>query len=312
MLAGGQIAFTSVKLDNDVNVDVGASVTILARGAIAIAADSQTTASTDSYTVAGGAGAGADSNNTFDNYPARHAHRQLRQHAQRGVTIRGGSKLTGATVDIVAQVSWLDVLAKARAEAYAVFVASAFADAHLDVFSDVFVKVLEGTATNRTTITGTRGVDIEARHVGGADAIKVKRDVYVIAVAIVWPQEGRLRGSDSLTEKVDVDKGLVVVGARTDVAGTPVTVTAATEHVQRRGPPASATATASFLRGTAAPTAAWRSDIPYYVVGATADSFKLSRTYGGDPITMTGAGTAVTVQLDRLSRRGPPPGSTSR
>ncbi len=65
------------------------------------------------------------------------------------------------------------------------------------------MKVLDDDST-RTTITGLRGVDAEARHTGPPS---VTRDVDVLAVALIFPQEGHLRGTDSLTDVVNADAG---------------------------------------------------------------------------------------------------------
>ena len=139
------------------------------------------------------------------------------------MTIGGGVQITGRTVDLSAGVSWLDLDAEAIATAYSpIFfgVASAFGDAHIDVYSNAFVKVMNGTV--RTTITGTQGVDIETRHAG---SLTITRFTDILAVALIFPQEGRARGTDSLTNLVDVDKqALVIVGARTDDPGVGVTI----------------------------------------------------------------------------------------
>ena len=162
----GKIAYTQATVDNDVNVAVGANAKLTARGAVVINADSQTTARTrsDTYTVA--LGAGADSDNTNSSTRGVRIGSED-DSAERGVTIGGGAQITGRTVDLSAGVSWLDLDAEAIATAYSpIFfgVASAFGDAHIDVYSDAFVNVMNGTV--RTTITGTQGVDIETRHTG--------------------------------------------------------------------------------------------------------------------------------------------------
>ena len=294
-LAGGKIGYTHAAVDNDVNVVVGTGVSIVALGAVAIAVDSKTTASTDSYTIAGGAGAGADADNTNSST------RGVRigtsgDTAQRGITIGGGAQISGNTVDILASVSLLDVSAKALAWAFAVFVASAFSDAYVDVYSDAFVKV-ENATSARTTITGARGVDVEARHRGD---LTIKRNADSIAVAIIFPQENHVRGTDSLVDTVNVARGaLVVVGARANDPGVAVTVNASTNKLTAAGHGledgdrvvVSATTVPGGL------TAAKR----YYVVGATASDFQLSTTYGGTPIDLTSAGAGVKVVLDRLA-----------
>jgi Ca2+-binding RTX toxin-like protein len=77
------------------------------------------------------------------------------------------------------------------------------------------VKILNG-ASSTTTITGFRGVDIEARHTGILD---VQRTVWNVAAAIIFPQEGISRGRDELNDVIDADKGaLVIAGARAGVS----------------------------------------------------------------------------------------------
>ena len=294
----GKVAFTQAEVDNDVNVSIASDASIRARGAIGINADSQTTASTSSETYTVALGAGADSDNTNGST------RGVRigssgDKAERGVTIEGGVQIDGRTVDLLAQVSLLDLDAKAHATAYSpIFfgVASAFADAYIDIYSDVFVKVENGDT--RTTITGLRGVDAEARHTG---PLSVTRNVDVLAVALIFPQEGHLRGTDSLTDVVNADDGvLVVVGARTDDPGTSVIVNvttnklAATGHGLENGD--RVYVLASTVPGGLSPAT------PYYIVGAAANDFQLSQTYGGAAIDLTSAGSAVRVVLDRLAR----------
>ena len=298
----GKIAYTHVDIDNDVNVDVGANANLTARGDVVLNADSQTTAETISDTYVVAVGAGADSDNTNSST------RGIRigtaaDTAERGVTIAGGVQITGATVDLLAQVSWLNLLARADATSYSpVFfgVTTAFADAYIDVYSNVFVNVFNGTT--RTTITGTAGVDIEARHTGG---LMIDRDTDVLSVSLIPPQEGRARGTDQLDNTVDVDRGvLVVVGART-VTDRNTSVAVATDFITVANHgfvdgdrvKLGGAMTQRILGVLVVPVAL---DVPYYVVEATANTFKLSQTYGGAPIDFATA-SAVTIRRDRLA-----------
>ncbi|MEO6651293.1 MAG: hypothetical protein ABIP17_01380, partial [Ilumatobacteraceae bacterium] len=141
----------------------------------------------------------------------------LTDPSERTVRVGGGAQITGRTVDIDARVSKLDLYATAWATAYSpIFfgVASAFADAMIGINSLTQVQISNGGAGTR--ITGIQGVDIQARHEapGGAE-LNIVRNVYVLAVALIFPQEGHLRGTDALVNVVDVDRGvLVVAGAR--------------------------------------------------------------------------------------------------
>ena len=119
-------------------------------------------------------------------------------------------------MDIDARVSRADFESKVKAGAFGIANANAFADANVTVYSDAIVKILNG-ASSTTTITGFRGVDIEARHSGNLD---VNRDVFNLAVAIIFPQEGYSRGRDEMNDVIDADKGaLIVAGARADTPG---------------------------------------------------------------------------------------------
>ena len=195
---------------------------------MAVRVDSKTTASTNSETYSVAFGAGADSDNTNpDTRGVRIG--SSADKADRTVTIGAGAQVKGRTVDLDALVSRVDLSAKAHATAYSpIFlgVASAFADAYIDVYSNAAVKVSNG-ATQRTTITGVQGVDVQAHHSG---TLAVTRDVDVLAVALIFPQEGHLRGTDSIVAEVNVDKGvLVTAGAR--VAGGGLTASPTGLHV---------------------------------------------------------------------------------
>ena len=295
----GKIAYTQATVDNDVNVVVGADAKLTARGAIVINADSQTTARTrsDTYTVA--LGAGADSDNTNGSTRGVRIGSDA-DNAERGVTIGGGVQITGRTVDLSAGVSWLDLDAEAIATAYSpIFfgVASAFGDAHIDVYSKAFVQVMNGTV--RTTITGTQGVDVETRHAG---SLTITRFTDILAVALIFPQEGRARGTDSLTNLVDVDKqALVIVGARTDDPGVGVTIGVGTDTLTAAGH-GFENGDRVVIRAATVPSGLALST-PYYVVNAAETTFKLSRTYGGTAVDVTAAGSDVKVVLDRMQPR---------
>ncbi len=209
-------ARTRAELDNDTNIDIGSDASLVAGGAVRLHIDSGTTANTSAEAWVGGlisATAFAD----HDSFDDRGVHiGSSGDHAERKITIGGGAQITGNTVDIDAKVSRADFESKVKAGAFGILNANAFSDANVTVYSDAIVKILNG-ASSTTTITGFRGVDIEARHTGNLD---INRDVFNLAVAIIFPQEGCSRGRDEMNDVVDADKGaLIVAGARADVTG---------------------------------------------------------------------------------------------
>ena len=301
-LFSGKIAFTSAKVTNDVNVEIEENASIVAGGAIAIGVDSQTTMSTHSETYSVALGAGADSDNTNKDDQGNDTLRGVRlgksdDHAQRGVTVEAGAQIKGLTVGLVAQVSRLNVKVEAFATAYSpilIGVASAFSDAYLDAFSDTFVHVVGGTP--KTTITGLRGVDIEARHTGD---ITITRHAQDLAVAIIFPQEGHTRGTDALSNLTLLDKSaLVVAGPRSAVPATAVTIDTstneltATGHGFKNGDRVTVYAADAPLATAPFAIDTWA---PYYVLNATADTFQLASTPGGAAIDFTAGGSSVTI-----------------
>ena len=134
----------------------------------------------------------------------------------RSITIGANARLTGRTVDIDASVVYLNLYARASAEAYCpIFcITTAYADANIDLYSKTLVQVLAGAV-----ITGVEGVDLKARHVdtvsGTGTSLTINRSGYSIAVAIIPPQRTNLGGTDSLINEVNTDAtALVIAGAR--------------------------------------------------------------------------------------------------
>ena len=79
---------------------------------------------------------------------------------------RRRAQLTGRTVELDAAVVGINLTARASAEAYCpIFcIATAYADAHVDLYSqDARAGARRHAGT--TTITGIEGVDLKARHV---------------------------------------------------------------------------------------------------------------------------------------------------
>jgi len=208
---GVRLARTRAQLDNDVNVVIGSKASLQAGGAVRIQVVSGTTADTHAETWVGGllSGTALSDHEDYDN---RGVHiGSDGDPADRKITVKGGAQITGNTVDIDANVTRIDLQAKTKAGAFGIANANAFSDSNVTVYSDARVQILNDTASP-TTITGFRGVDIEARHSGTIDIV---RHVFNIAVAVVFPQEGYSRGKDKINDEVNADKGaLIVAGAR--------------------------------------------------------------------------------------------------
>ena len=81
--------------------------------------------------------------------------------------------------------------ADARAYCPIFCIATAFADAYIDLYSRTLVQVLDDTL-GTTTITGIEGVDLKARHVdtvaGDGTSLNINRYGFSEAVAIIPPQ----------------------------------------------------------------------------------------------------------------------------
>ena len=290
ILAGAQIAFTSAKVDNDVNVVIGGNVVMLARGAVAIAATRSDDGSTDSHgRRRRGRRRDPTTRSTAPSVARVHG---ARDHLQRGVTIGGGSQITGATVDIVAQVSRLDLLGSRPRRGRTPF-PPAFADA-VPERPRRSPTYQERRPARRSTL---RGVDyIEGTPPAGPTRSSSSA-TSTCPAGCVQPAAALL---GRFIDKVNVDKGLVIVGGRTDAPGTAVTVTVATGtftvsyHTFRDGDQV-------VPRGTGRLAAS----PPTLRTTSSARPPRASpRQYGGTPVTVTRRARASPCSLTGSRRRG--------
>ncbi|MFL6035351.1 MAG: beta strand repeat-containing protein, partial [Gaiellaceae bacterium] len=202
----GKVAYTSVKVDNDVTISVGGDTSIVGDGNVTMHVDSSTTAYTDAetYSVAIGSGADSDRFNSSRGITIGSAG----DHADRAIEIGAGAVVKGNTLSLLAQTTKADLTAIAHATAFSPIlfgVAVALAYASVNVYSDTRVHVAGGAP--RSLLTGVEGVDIEAT----SDGLKVRRDSYALAVAFPVPApEAKNKGHDSFSSKVDLDESVTV------------------------------------------------------------------------------------------------------
>ena len=194
---------------------VGTGGVITAGRALQMVIATSTTASTVSETWGLGGGAFSDSDHSNSGVRGVRIGTSSDQTV-RSITIGANARLTGRTVDLDATVVYLNLYARASAEAYCpIFcITTAYADANIDLYSKTLVQVLAGAV-----ITGVEGVDLKARHVdtvsGTGTSLTINRSGYSIAVAIIPPQRTNLGGTDSLINEINTDAtALVIAGAR--------------------------------------------------------------------------------------------------
>jgi hypothetical protein len=184
--------------------------------------NAQITAQTDSTAFAVGVGAGADANNVeYDDPTVGNLADGVRINGLSQVVVGKGVVLQAKTVDLNAQVAKIDATARAEAWSFIpilIGVDTAFADARVNVDSMTDVTIGgDLPAADRTSITGTEGVDIRAHH----DDVTTTRQAGRLAVALIPPQAARALGDDKLTNTVTGPVGATVyAGART--AATPL------------------------------------------------------------------------------------------
>jgi hypothetical protein len=208
-------ASSYASLDNDVEVQVGGGSSIDAGGNLKLHVDSRTTGTTDSETNAVAGVGGSDSNHAASLRGLQIG--SPNAQAERSVTIGAGAVLHGNTVDVLAKTSRL--VLESIANALAIAIGAALANAELDVYNNTFVHVLGGSGSPRTFITGDEGVDLEARNVAGdqpGDIILIARHATTAGLVPLAETDG----IDSLTSVVKTDAFVTVsAGMRAGPAG---------------------------------------------------------------------------------------------
>ena len=183
---------------NKSEIRSGASITAL--DAVGIYANSAADGATTAFTESGGAGSGSVSNSTLN------IGGSTQNEVDQAVDI------TADSVDINAQVDKLNGTSNSTARTYA-FVAVADADSGVNLTSTVgnVIGVDGDDAAARTTITGSRGVDITAV---AADLLS-NRNRSVLPIGFIPVPRGGTQGGDNSTETIDVKRNVeVVAGVR--------------------------------------------------------------------------------------------------
>jgi hypothetical protein len=117
-------------------------------------------------------------------------------------------------VDIDAKVTMINADARAKAQAFSpIFfgLVTAFANARVEVDSTVQSLILGNLGGPSTEIRGTRGVDVQARHLifPPNNSLGISRDADALAVALIPPQGEFAEGDTNLHARVDADAGAV-------------------------------------------------------------------------------------------------------
>ena len=201
---GGAIASkradTGATLNYTNKSEIRSGATITALDAVGIYANSAADGATTAFTESGGAGSGSVSNSTLN------IGGSTQNEVDQAVDI------TADSVDINAQVDKLNGTSNSTARTYA-FVAVADADSGVNLTSTVgnVIGVDGDDAAARTTITGSRGVDITAV---AADLLS-NRNRSVLPIGFIPVPRGGTQGGDNSTETIDVKRNVeVVAGVR--------------------------------------------------------------------------------------------------
>ena len=236
-LIAGKIAETTARLNADTQSKVDLDASIKAGGLLSIRSDAKINGRSSSETYNVGPFVGADSDNT-------NGDRGVDVDSPSNVLILSGVKLAAESVDLKATISSVDVYARASATAYSPIllgVVTAFADAYADVNAPAAVSLLDARSAiaiianfitnpfdfsllngllerNVITITGTKGVDIDA----STSNVSVVRDAYALAVALIPPQEARRLGSTNVTGEVFGGGNVLVIAGTRDPSTTPL------------------------------------------------------------------------------------------
>ncbi len=226
-LGGGfftvKVAETTTKLTGDTHSLVGDGAKVTAGGRLAVLSTSKQVGGSNSETYSVGIGAYSDSDNT-------NGDRGVTMVTPSKVEIGKGASLEAETIDLNANIGKTSGTARASAKAInpiLIGLATAFADANVDVLADasVLVSAMPAGSSKQTKIVGHRGVDIQAHHPLASDTANyvIQRNPTALAVALIPPQKSRPLGTATVTSSIETKADALIV-AGTRGFGTPLVV----------------------------------------------------------------------------------------